>query len=294
MKELFSKTREELVEVFNNTIQDIENGYYINSDNERVKLNIKGLKSGSKMYSDEELHFPITSSNYFPETKIYVQNVDSFLKAIEFGKDSAVLNMASARTAGGGVSKGSKAQEESLCRRSNLMLSLSLFTNRYYNLTKDKRSEHYPIPTYGGIYSPNISIYKDCNYRIYKNPYITNIISVSAVINPSYDKDTLMISKSQIWIIKNKMRRIFRIAILHGHTKLVLGAFGCGAFCNPPKHIAQLFKEVLNEDEFKHAFEEICFAILDDNNTGKQHNPEGNYKPFVDVFGEKTVDDYVL
>jgi hypothetical protein len=29
----------------------------------------------------------------------------------------------------------------------------------------------------------------------------------------------------------------------------------------------------------------ITFAILDDHNAGKQHNPEGNLKPFVDVFG---------
>ena len=33
-------------------------------------------------------------------------------------------------------------------------------------------------------------------------------------------------------------------------------------------------------------FEEICFAILEDNNSGREHNPLGNLKPFIDVFGE--------
>lgn len=33
----------------------------------------------------------------------------------------------------------------------------------------------------------------------------------------------------------------------------------------------------------------ITFAILDDHNAGKQHNPDGNYKPFVEVFGASTL-----
>lgn len=33
-----------------------------------------------------------------------------------------------------------------------------------------------------------------------------------------------------------------------GHDSVVLSAFGCGVFGNPPKHIAQLFAEVLRKD----------------------------------------------
>lgn len=86
---------------------------------------------------------------------------------------------------------------------------------------------------------------------------------------------------------KRKIRTILRIALDNNHTKLVLGALGCGAFKNPPSHVARLFKEVLEEPEFIGAFEEICFAILDDGNSGRDHNPNGNLKPFADVFGEK-------
>ena len=45
------------------------------------------------------------------------------------------------------------------------------------------------------------------------------------------------------------MRTIFRIGLLHHHDSLVLGAFGCGAFRNPPAHIARLFHEVMEEEE---------------------------------------------
>lgn len=31
----------------------------------------------------------------------------------------------------------------------------------------------------------------------------------------------------------------------NGATRLVLSALGCGAFCNPPDHVAMLFKEAL-------------------------------------------------
>jgi uncharacterized protein (TIGR02452 family) len=74
------------------------------------------------------------------------------------------------------------------------------------------------------------------------------------------------------------------VAIKHGHTKLVLGAFGCGAFGNPPRQMAELFKKVLAEKEFYGFFSEICFAIIEDDNSTKC-NKEGNYKPFKEVFG---------
>lgn len=80
-----------------------------------------------------------------------------------------------------------------------------------------------------------------------------------------------------------------------------MSAFGCGAFKNPPSHVAQLFREVLSEDEFKHSYKcistiihrflilvlfdcpKIYFAILDDCNAGKK----GNLQFFSDVFNNK-------
>ena len=71
---------------------------------------------------------------------------------------------------------------------------------------------------------------------------------------------------------------------MNGHSKLVLGAFGCGAYSCPSRHVALLFKEVLQEKEFDHSFEEICFAIIEDKNSLK-NNKEGNLKPFKEIFG---------
>ena len=66
----------------------------------------------------------------------------------------------------------------------------------------------------------------------------------------------------------------------------MLSAFGCGAFGNPPHHIAELFKKVIEENSYENSFKNITFAIINDHNAHKAHNPEGNYIPFVKVFGK--------
>ena len=280
------KSKEELVKIYEQVMEDLKNGDYENKFGDYVEFNDRKLKTGSKLYQEDDI-VNVSYSPRFDNTKIYVQNIDSFLKAIELGKGVAVLNMASQRNPGGGVAKGSRAQEEDLCRRSNLLMSLYSFTKKGEMLGYVRKDERYPIPTYGGIYSPGVEIYRDQNYKTYENSFKVDIISVAAMVSPEFDPVTLMISKKQAHIMKRKIKTILRIALMNKKTKLVLGAFGCGAFCNPPKHVALMFKEVLDSGEFKNAFEEICFAILDDSNTGKEHNPEGNYKPFVDVFGDE-------
>eukprot|EP01115_Flamella_aegyptia_P000120 TRINITY_DN1011_c0_g2_i1.p1 TRINITY_DN1011_c0_g2~~TRINITY_DN1011_c0_g2_i1.p1 ORF type:complete len:87 (+),score=6.68 TRINITY_DN1011_c0_g2_i1:156-416(+) len=82
--------------------------------------------------------------------------------------------------------------------------------------------------------------------------------------------------------IMQKMKYMFDVALKHGHDSLVLSAFGCGAFQNPPNHIARLFQEVIQE--YQGCFKMVSFAILDDHNANRSHNPDGNYKPFKDVF----------
>ena len=79
----------------------------------------------------------------------------------------------------------------------------------------------------------------------------------------------------------NKMRTIFRIGLSHGHDALVLGALGCGAVANPPLHIAQLFKQVMEEREFKNKYRKIVFAVIEDRNS-RNHN----LLPFLTVFGK--------
>lgn len=261
----------ELARVFFSTRDDLNKGYFINPEGDRISFKKQSMLKGTKVY--EKLEKSNESPVYFENPEIYVQNIDTFEKAIEMGPNAVCLNMASAHNRGGGVASGSMAQEESLCRRSNLILSLE--------------SVDYPIPYLGGIYSPKVSIFKNRNNEELDKAYFTNIISVAALNRPPLEDDDQRIARRYVWLVKAKIRAILRIAKLNGHVKLILGAFGCGAYRNPAKHVAELFYTILNEPEFKHSFKEICFAIIEDINSKRLNNKLGNLIPFAEVFGQK-------
>ncbi|KXX76201.1 hypothetical protein MMYC01_201560 [Madurella mycetomatis] len=84
-------------------------------------------------------------------------------------------------------------------------------------------------------------------------------------------------------LTKDKMRLCLRMAATKGHTMLVLGALGCGAFKNPPQEIANCWMEVLSGEEVAGGwFKEIWFAVYDRRN-------EGNFEIFKDMFDGKVV-----
>jgi hypothetical protein len=75
---------------------------------------------------------------------------------------------------------------------------------------------------------------------------------------------------------------ILEAAHLSGCQALVLSAFGCGAFGNPPWVVARLFREALLRQASQ--LRRVVFCILNDHNSGHSHNPEGNFRPFAETF----------
>ena len=276
-------TRDQLVEIFNDTLESIKVGGYENKLGEWIELDQGRLETGTQFY----VRLPASKNEDLPKysTRIYVEVKDTYQKAREMGPDAAVLNMASYICPGGGVRNGSRAQEEELCRRSNLYLGLAKYHPNYCDLLGISPSEnnHYPIPLYGGIYCPQVSVWKSAqSYNPLEEPFYTNVISVPGIKRPDIDLKTGdMVPKAEL-IMLGKIRSIFRIALLNGHTRLVLGALGCGAYGCPASHVARLFKKVLEEKEFANHFQEICFAILEDQNSPRG----GNVRPFKEVFND--------
>lgn len=254
----------------------------------------------SKLYKSEvQLDLEQSSTN---DTKLSVVNDDCLVVGKQMqdeGLNPAILNMANAYRPGGGVLGGARAQEECIFRRSNLFMSLYIYDRQMYDLVivpnKDESSEDmydlsfiqqgYPMDeNFGGIYSADVTVFKDCNYEWLNDPYQTAFISVAAMnINGALRQGEQILvdgklSDRAVAITKNKIRTIYRIGILHGHDSLVLGAWGCGAFGNPPEHMAQLFIDVLNEEEFCGRYKDIRIAIIED------HNSRGrNYQTFKNV-----------
>ena len=277
------------VEVFKHTTFLVQQGYYTNGKNQKIDLtDVQGMVLNTKFYHSpcSVHHIPIING----ETIVKVENIDCLLaseKLLKEGYHPAVLNMASRRNPGGGVQTGAGAQEENLFRRSNLFQSLyqfAPFADKY-----GLRSSKYQYPldrNFGGIYTPDATVFRGTEqdgYPLLDEPYRMSFVSVAGINRPALESPE-RIAPELIAPVKNKIRTIFRIVLLHGHDSLVLGALGCGAFRNPPSHIARLFHEVMEEPEFKNKYRLLFFAILDDHNARLKHNPDGNYLPFVREF----------
>lgn len=264
-----------------NTIQCFKNGYY--EKNEQIiiipeKLVQKSIESTIKMSAPEinNLYSKFCDS-YNKKQKMELIEDDCLKVGLHLknqGFNPVVLNMANPFRSGGGYLHGANAQEESLFRRTNLFMCL--------------HNKLYPIPLSGTIYTKNaVVLTKDefNNYEYLNEPETISFIAAAAWrINK---KDLIIENGEQKLnskienITKRTMHSIFRTAINNGHDCIVLSAFGCGAFGNPPKHIAYLFKQVILEGQYNKKLK-IVFAIFDDKNAF-DNNKNGNIKFFRQI-----------
>jgi len=288
--------REDRIRVFNETVEVVNKGYYTNSKGEKVEIPRinDGISIEDVTFYDSDIKKKINFDKLSRhKTEIKVINEDCLYAAqalVEDGYAPAVVNFASFRVPGGGVRKGSRAQEENICRRTNLFESIFRFIDtlaKEYALPLEKKQ--YPLPVHhGAIYSPAITVFRaseDREYEFLDKPFPIDVITIAALKDPELDKDGHLNDWAKS-ITKEKIRTMFNLAIYWENDSLVLGAFGCGAFANPPEDVAKLFKEVLSEPEYCDKFEKIVFAVLDDGNSHREHNPRGNYLPFVETFSE--------
>ena len=282
------------IELFESTLTLLRQGWYISNSGQRKSLpSVEEVMSAATMYREpvRVLIDPIVPV----QTEVRVENDDCVLVAkrlIDEGYNPAMLNLADLYTPGGLVEYGSGAQEENLCRRSNLILSLYQFSQarirQYPDLGLVQHADQYPMDERnGGVYSGIVTFFRGPESEgslLEDTPYNIPVISVAALSGPRIGSDGMMLPQ-ETEITLEKMRTIFRIGMANFHDSLVLSAMGCGAFANPPAHIAKLFHQVIEEDEFKNAFRLIDFAILDGYRTGLRHNPDGNLLPFQREFG---------
>jgi uncharacterized protein (TIGR02452 family) len=250
----------------------------------------------------------------------------------------AVLNMANATTPGGGYVNGAGAQEESIFRRCSLRLHLDCKRSNSRRL--------YPIPEIGAVYSPAVALFRapeSDDYSFLRQPRPFACISAAAynrprllhkkgssragssseaMLAPREEQDTLL-----------KIGAILRCALEKGHDCVVLGALGTGAFKNPAKHVAALFKRALetpvalaglstgatagaatgaaagaatgaaagaatgaaaaagaNMVPLGSLFRCIVFAIIADQNSSHSASPDGNLRPFAELFQIEDLD----
>jgi len=157
--------------------------------------------------------------------------------------------MASEITPGGGVTKGSMAQEEELFRRSDLHRHLP---RRLYPLSDEQV-----------IFSKGVWVFKDTDYALLQSPFYVHTITCAGIRRPSIVNHNKLEHRDDIETYRCKMYAILESAS-ECHT-VILGAFGCGAFRGPPDHISRLFKSTIRLF-FQHnqttSIKKIKFAVL--------------------------------
>ena len=206
------------------------------------------------------------------------------------GKKVCVLNFASATNPGGGVIKGSSAQEEAICRCSTLYPNLKAerVWEKFYAPHRRARD---PLHNDDCIYTPGVVVFKsDVDYPQLlpeEKWYPVNVLTCAAPnlrerpsneMNAGDGDAAVHISREDLQALHEKrMRRVLEIAWRKGNEVVILGAFGCGAFRNPPAVVAQAMKTVVQE--YRMNFEIIEFAVY----CGAQCDT--NYRVFQQILG---------
>lgn len=255
------------------------------SKHKKLPLTKAVLHDGNKLPDVNKVHPKTKSTPNKNPTAISVVAVDCLYAAQKFAKQGAkvaVLNMANQFGAGGGYLHGAAAQEEDLCRRSNLINSLD---PKFYTESENEDYEQNGFGEYSTLYSDKVTVVRQGRDKQYTFLNADQQFSVSVISGAAYNLKFSNVkagSKRYIQGMKNKIIMQLEAALQHGHKNLVLSAFGCGAFANDPNFVAKMYKEILAYPRYRNAFDNIVFAIVP--NPGAKND---NYGPFKSVFSNQ-------
>lgn len=202
-----------------------------------------------------------------------------------------VHNFASATNPGGGVKTGSNAQEECLCICSTLYQCLDTdeMFSKFYGMHRKRKDLRY---TDTCIYSPDVVVFKsDISFPeiMPENEWFKiDVLTCAAPnlrkfpnnrMNPGSANPIKISDKELLEIHKKRGIHLLNIAVENKIDVLVLGAFGCGAFSNNPRIVAQAYSEIL--PKYMGYFKAVNFAVYCPPNNTK------NYDVFNAVLGKE-------
>lgn len=178
--------------------------------------------------------------------------------AVSHSRDAkvCVLNFASYKNPGGGFLKGAHAQEEALCNVSGLYPVLLAQTAWY---------EKHRNEDIDGCYSNDYIYSEDVPFIHNGKVFFVDVLTIAAPNTKATRR------KDVNKIMKERMEVAIKVAISKGVTVMLLGAFGCGAFGNDAKFVAEEWKRLI--DKYYGYFREVVHPVID----------VATYKVFKDV-----------
>lgn len=288
--------RFENINMLNDTMAIMDRGYYeVNGKRVNLKLSKKEMKEifvflpkDVKRISDNK---DFQHVHVMGRIGVGCVNMDSYSLAIKrysdcsymFNKKSKpilVLNLANPVNPGGGVHRGSKAQED-LCRKSSLLLSLeSAKASAYYKYNKSLNTY---MGSDAGMITPQVEIIKDENGNLLNESVIVSVMTCSApMLREGMEGLTDQEYQDMVY---GRITGMLKVATYLGYEVLILGAFGCGAFANDAHVVSNLFYKALKEFDYdgmkaKDFFRRIDFAVL------SRSADQYNYKEFARNFND--------
>lgn len=256
--------REELVKVFEDTRRLYE------EQDELVEATRQSVQKQKLVLEGKPLPH-INKRIYSQPAEVVVSKKRSFEAAAAYkDKQVCVHNFASSKNPGGGVERGASAQEECLCRISNLYPCLSdeRMMEGFY---LPHRAMHNQLYNDDIIYTPGVVVFKsDTDEPVVlpeKEWYKVNVVTCAApnlrpggTFNMNNGKRGSKISDEELMKIHEKrLRRILDVALIEKNEVVILGAFGCGAFQNNPEVVARAAQNVIAE--YLYSFKTIELAV---------------------------------
>jgi len=245
------------------TLTILETGAYKAPSGRTVSVAgaLKASVEGTALFRPEDFPTPVPRCLGTHRTVVEVTGETTLAAAERLAEFRPLcLNFASAKNPGGGFSSGSQAQEESLARSSGLYATLLPMTEMY-DFNRQLGTSLYSDYM---AYSPDVPIFRRDDGLLLEVRYLASFVTAPAVNAGAVEKNEPQNVKFISSTMATRLNKLLSTAQAHGHTTLVLGAWGCGVFGNAPSAVAQLFADALGQNgAFYGGFERIIYAIYD-------------------------------
>ncbi len=292
--------REERIAMLRDTLSIFKEGYYTTDGKKKALKLTPEQMTAARVYLPDDVSAlsgkrSPTRTDTSRGCRYSCENMDSFSLArkrqaelsgegelkngLQQAKTVLVLNLANPVHPGGGVRRGAKAQEEDLCRKSSLLLSLEgREAAPYYEYNN---SLHTFMGSNAVIIHPQVEIIKDENGDLLEDSVVVAVLTCAAPMI-KYGMERMTQAEYEK-LFYDRITGMLRVAADSGYSHLILGAFGCGAFGNDARIVSGIFRKVFAEFSFggmntDELFGSIDFAVLDHSEN------QYNYREFSRFF----------